>query len=593
MNSSARRPPKSCLRCRDHHLRCDGAIPCESCCKARAKCEPTTSTYRFRSAPRHKRTYEFSPGQQWVNSKAPGRLAYVDMTPGLHQKQKQKSQSSSPLPGDGPGGQESTRSYTQHEVFESTSGQHVENQTIVHQEPGQLRSNPRDGNPTPRNSRPPDSMTPEALSIPSNRMSKAPLYDLPSSNSEISYLSLEEACLIRHFAENLAPWFDTSDRDRHFALFVPERAMHCPVLRYAVFTASAGHLTRLACCRGQATDEINFNGIPMPALTPDAAIRYHDICISHLIEISRDPAEEYNEDVLTAATILRFYEQIDDPMIGNSDTYLNAIQFIVNTQQNESFYAYQTIQGPLRDPDVHAMPSASLRHSACLSILRQEIWNAFLNRRPFRFPVSRENNYDIADIANDFVWTNRVMVWVADLLIFCFGKYPLMGFEERMERWTILKSVEQRWDTSKPPAFKPIFYRDRDASSGKHFPEIWHMNACQVAGAQHVELGRILLATSDPRQSSAFGINAVSRTYGLAAELRTITRRLCGLAVSNGKCPAASVTAMVGISICGEYFTDSEEQQAIVRLLNELEYDHAWPTARTVGQLRRAWEQTS
>ena len=43
----------------------------------------------------------------------------------------------------------------------------------------------------------------------------------------------------------------------------------------AVFTASAGHLTRLACCRGQATWKIIFNGIPMSALTPDAAIRYH------------------------------------------------------------------------------------------------------------------------------------------------------------------------------------------------------------------------------------------------------------------------------------------------------------------------------
>ncbi|RAK86351.1 hypothetical protein BO79DRAFT_220030 [Aspergillus costaricaensis CBS 115574] len=35
------------------------------------------------------------------------------------------------------------------------------------------------------------------------------------------------------------------------------------------------------------------------------------ICISYLLEISNDPREEYNEDVLTATTILRFYEQIE------------------------------------------------------------------------------------------------------------------------------------------------------------------------------------------------------------------------------------------------------------------------------------------
>lgn len=99
--------------------------------------------------------------------------------------------------------------------------------------------------------------------------------------------------------------------DRHFAIVVPERALLCPVLRYAVYTASAGHLIRLAYCRGGNGNIVSVDGTRLPNLTPDAAIRYHDICISHLIEISKDPNEEYNEDVLTAATILRFYEQID------------------------------------------------------------------------------------------------------------------------------------------------------------------------------------------------------------------------------------------------------------------------------------------
>lgn len=103
--------------------------------------------------------------------------------------------------------------------------------------------------------------------------------------------------------------------DRHFAIVVPERALLCPVLRYAVYTASAGHLIRLAYCRGGNGNIVSVDGTGLPNLTPDAAIRYHDICISHLIEISKDPNEEYNEDVLTAATILRFYEQIDGTYI--------------------------------------------------------------------------------------------------------------------------------------------------------------------------------------------------------------------------------------------------------------------------------------
>lgn len=90
--------------------------------------------------------------------------------------------------------------------------------------------------------------------------------------------------------------------------------MFCPVLRYAVFTASAGHLIRLASCRKGSENLTSDDGVPLH-LNPEAAIRYHDICISHLLEISKDPREEYNEDVLTAATILRFYEQIEGKVL--------------------------------------------------------------------------------------------------------------------------------------------------------------------------------------------------------------------------------------------------------------------------------------
>lgn len=70
-------------------------------------------------------------------------------------------------------------------------------------------------------------------------------------------------------------------------------------------------MTRLASCRGEAAATVEFNGIKLPRLTVDSAVRYHDTCISYLLELSKDPNEQYNEDVLTAATILRFYEQID------------------------------------------------------------------------------------------------------------------------------------------------------------------------------------------------------------------------------------------------------------------------------------------
>lgn len=101
---------------------------------------------------------------------------------------------------------------------------------------------------------------------------------------------------------------------------VPQRAIFCPVLRYAILTASAGHLARLMACRGKSSIEvIEVSGIKLPGLTMDTAVRYHDICISFLLELSKDPNEQYNEDIITAATILRFYEQIDGESLPVSD----------------------------------------------------------------------------------------------------------------------------------------------------------------------------------------------------------------------------------------------------------------------------------
>ncbi|KAL3477423.1 hypothetical protein BJX99DRAFT_269835 [Aspergillus californicus] len=516
---------------------------------------------RFR-APRPKQSFDFAPDQQWVGSRRKRRLKYVDMGPRV------AGPSSPGCPG--------TPGATSHAVDTQRSDNPPLNQIPlprVHSAIRPIEYAERDPGLASRYRYPP-----------------GPLNGLPETYSDSSYLSFEEACLTRHFIEHLAPLFDTSDMDRHFAIVVPERAVLCPVLRFAVCTASAGHLIRLAQRRGKIRDITTLDGTRLPNLTPDTAIRYHDICIAYLIQISRDPKEEYNEDVLTAATILRIYEQMEAPAVGDSEGYLNAIHFIVNTQKDESLYAYQTIHGPSRDSSVHTTPSLSLRHSACVAALRQEIWSAFLNQRPVRLPISPQNDYSLCDLNNGFIRANRLFVWVADLLNFTFGENN-QTTAQKIQRWSMLKSVEEKLQHMAPQPMKPLYYNPCDPSNGKYFPDIWYTTASQVAGAQHLELGRILLAVSDPTRTSRLGIGTLSRDYALAEELRCLTRRLCGLALSSQKSPSAMITATVAISVCGEYFTNPAEQDALLRLLYDLEYEYGWPTQNTVSALRLSWAQ--
>ncbi|KAL4803394.1 hypothetical protein BDV18DRAFT_40576 [Aspergillus unguis] len=525
------------------------------------------SKIRFRSAPRPKPSFDFAPDQKWVGGRRKRRLTYVDMTPRVSA---------------------SNHSRTDNAASKTTTRRTSLSRGISKAEGTSNTLSPQQTD-SERKSRACATGDPGLASR--SRYPPGPLYGLSETYSDSSYLDLQEACLLRHFIDTLAPLFDTSDMDRHFTIVVPDRSVLCPVLRYAVYTASAGHLLRLAECRGQKGETIVFDGMRLPNLTPETAIRYHDVCISHLLEISKDPKEEYNEDVLAAATILRFYEQIEAPAIGHSEAYLNAIQFIVNTQKDESFYAYQTIDCPARDSSVHLTPSTPLRHSACIAALRQEIWSAFLHQRPFRLPISPNNDYSLCDLNNTFIRANRIFVWVADLLNFCFGNTSAQLPQDRNLRWTTLKAMDQKWLEQQPPPLSPIHYCDRDPAKGRFFPEVWYTNASQVASAQHVELGRILLAVSDPGRTSRLGAGAISRNQSLASELRRMTRHICGLALSNRKDPSAMITAMVAIAVCGEYFTHPPEQDALLALLYDLEYEFAWPTQHTIHALRRAWAE--
>lgn len=207
------------------------------------------------------------------------------------------------------------------------------------------------------------------------------------------------------------------------------------------------------------------------------------------------------------------------------ETYLNIILTMVNTQQDESFYAVGTIHGPLRDTDFYASPACSMRHSACLNALRQEIWSVFLYRRPFRLPLCPSNDYTTLEPGDDFVWADRMLLWTADALKFCFGTERASSrstHQDRYEHWDSLKKFEDTWRELRPPSFKPAFFRDADTQRGRMFPEFWHLNDCQLIGLQHYELALTLLAIYDPRLPR-IDLGASARQRNVEKNIRTAT----------------------------------------------------------------------
>jgi hypothetical protein len=194
---------------------------------------------------------------------------------------------------------------------------------------------------------------------------------------------------------------------------------------------------------------------------------------------------------------------------------------------------------------------------------------------------------------DEFAWTNRILLWCADILRFCFGDQNEVARdksrEATIERWKALKAFEHHWNKHQPVCFKPIYYERPDPTVGRYFPRIWQANDCQVIGLQHVEFARILLAVYNPKlQRLGLGANATNRKIG--AQLRESTLVICGLALSNKKCQAPMVTAGVGVSMCGEYFHERREQKAIIEFMETLADEHAWPIEAVVKTLADAWK---
>ncbi|KAI0426455.1 hypothetical protein F5Y09DRAFT_318818 [Xylaria sp. FL1042] len=402
----------------------------------------------------------------------------------------------------------------------------------------------------------------------------------------------QEACLVRCFVEHLADAFDTTDKHRAYKTIVPQEAKKRPLLLNAICTAAAGYLTVLQSAKSPI-GVVYYGGIALPNLNKESTIHYHNACISYMIDYLNHPWDPF-DDVLIAIPILRYHEQVDMHLTGSdSENYSNALGAIFRAKQSSFIMLLSAIGNSVTSMRLPISKEFALRRSACLIALRQEISGVLSYRRPFRLSLPVHYYSDLAlsqkDNYDDYDWTNHIIIWCAYVLKHFYGSENDANAPEesisRVEQWQSLKAFEQQLKLLSPNPLTPVFYKERDPERGQFFPVIWQANDSKVIGMQHIEFGRIVMAVHDRH---TLGLGAAAAARAMEAQLRKSTRTICGLALSHRIQPAMT-GACIAISLCGEYFHDPGEQDAIADLMGVIEREYAWSTSSVMDSLKRAW----
>ena len=421
---------------------------------------------------------------------------------------------------------------------------------------------------------------------------------------------------MRYFVDELAPGLDVCDPVGHCTVVVPQRARRCPPLLNAIFTLAAHHLFSLS--KYKTTDGIvRYQGVNLHELKASTAINYHNASLAYLIPLSADASHVTDENLLMAAVILRYHEELDASITGTDpETFLQTFQIFTDAQSSVNmtpppFPSTASCSNSVSTPTTqsNALFSAtddvkSYRHAAFRIALRQDITAAVNNQRPMQLPLHTwQSSHAITD-AEDAIWSDRLLAFCSQVVQYCFAvdddsyttasglfeaSHPKMPrAQTRSQTWSELKRFERFWDQHRPLSFGAIHYEEAhlDASTqgraGFRFPQIWYMSPLHALGAQYVELARIMLLVYDPAMPRLGQISTIEKK-SVGEEVRRMVCRICGISISNGKAAnPAMVVASLAIRTCDEYIHDREQRIAMVDLLRQLEKDFGWPTMNII-----------
>ncbi|KAJ5235246.1 uncharacterized protein N7469_004414 [Penicillium citrinum] len=165
-----------------------------------------------------------------------------------------------------------------------------------------------------------------------------------------------------------------------------------------------------------------------------------------------------DENILAAAVVLRFYEELDEAQADS------------------------------------ALTSSGLRHAAFWVGFRQEFHMAFSQQQSFSVSLDVCDNYLSWNAAPDNILVDRLLIIAAHVLQFCYDDQS----QSTHYRYEELVALHRRWVEARPLSFVPVYSAAPNRENGEILPRKWFMDDCHILAEQGVGLINILLTAYDP-----------------------------------------------------------------------------------------------
>ncbi|KAF4450054.1 hypothetical protein F53441_6759 [Fusarium austroafricanum] len=448
----------------------------------------------------------------------------------------------------------------------------------------------------------------------------------PTPNDHPVTSRLATIHLIKHYKEGPGTWFDIFDTGCYFSGKVPVKAATSPLLKSSMCAIAAKHLYRRnknhpsQNSELQSNDESRWRGYDWRY----ESAKHYDEAIHHLknaVDLrTYENSSSEKEDMLAAVAILCIYELMGAP--GTAwRAHLSALPLFKPTED---------ISHPA-SPVV--IPRTAIQGPILWSLARQDLLCAFISETqtrldlkdvrfwqnaglattedgtlmPFSPPCAADVR-TLADIEEDT--KSNELTWLIGKLLnhltsgdainpsdygLPFGQRPTVGVtqEKLLERWKMLTTEFKKWHDSLPSTFTPYARTPYPSPSDcfSTFTQIWYELPICAATMQNYHMAMILLLVNQPQESTFIRstVSARLKSYRqIQADVHHYAREICGVSLADPSDPVRA-NSVQALFVAGQVFYEKAEQQAVLKLLEDVERDLGWTTRFHRAKLVDEW----